>query len=272
MNARRVLCLCADDFGLSAGISRAIVRLAQTGRLQATSCLANAPQWRASAALLADLPGDVDVGLHFNLTEGEPSSAELRRVWPSLPPLPQLIVRAHLGRLPRAAIAFEFAAQWTAFHDAVGRAPAFVDGHQHVHHLPIVRDAWLDTLEPSRGPAVRNTGRVLGPGHAVKRWLIERTGGRTLGRRLAQRGIAHNAALLGVYDFGSTDYRSLMQGWLKTVPPEGALLFCHPGDADASVADAIAPARPREAAYLASAGFADDLAAAGVTLGRAWSR
>ena len=265
----RVLTLCADDFGMSAGVSRGIARLAASHRLSAISCLANAKQWRVNAPLLADLTTSIQVGLHFNLTEGEPCSGELKRIWPRLPALPKLIALAHLRALPRAALAAEFAAQWAAFSDIRGAEPAFVDGHQHVHHLPLVRDVVLAALDGER-TAVRNTGRVLGPGFAVKRALIAGTGGRALQRALARRGIAHNAALLGVYDFDSTDYRALMQQWLAALPSAGALLFCHPGDADASVPDAIASARVREAAYLASGAFSDDLAAANVTLGAAW--
>jgi len=71
-------------------------------------------------------------------------------------------------------------------------------------------------------PALRNTGRVLGPGFALKRWMIEHTGGRALARELAQRVIAHNPALLGAYDFADPDYASLMRRWLAELPPEGA--------------------------------------------------
>lgn len=266
----RRLTLCADDFGLSPGVNRGIARLAQAQRLNAVSCLVNGPHWRDGAALLRSFPASVEVGLHFNLTEGVPLSAALRSVWPRFPSLARLIALAHLHGLPQAAITAELAAQWAAFTEATGHPPAFIDGHQHVHHLPQVRDAVLAIVEatPQR-PMVRNTARVLGPGFAIKRALIAGTGGRALQRALVRRGIAHNSVLVGAYDFRASDYRALMQGWLARVPPEGALLFCHPGDADESgVVDAIAHARPREAAYLASVAFAADVAAAGVTLGK----
>jgi predicted glycoside hydrolase/deacetylase ChbG (UPF0249 family) len=270
--AARVLAVCADDFGLSPGISQGIARLAQAQRLTSISCLANATHWRHGAPLLKDLPPSVDVGLHFNLTEGEPLSRELRRVWPRLPSLPRLLVAAHLHALPRAAIEAEWLAQRSAFVDAVGGEPVFVDGHQHVHHLPLVRNILLEGLagmEPR--PAMRNTGRVLGPGFGFKRAVIAGTGGRRLQRALDERGLAHNAALLGVYDFAPGTYRRCMQGWLAAVPREGALLFCHPGAIDASgISDAIAAARAPEAAYLSGSEFADDLAAANVVLGRVW--
>jgi hypothetical protein len=49
------------------------------------------------------------------------------------------------------------------------------------------------------------------------------------------------------------------------------LLFCHPGDhLPGDPPDAIGAARERELAYLGSVAFDEDLAAAGVRLGRVW--
>lgn len=268
----RTVALCADDFGLGAGISSGIADLAQNGRLNATSCLVNAPAWRAEAPRLRDLPPSVQTGLHFNLSEGEPASAELRRIWPQLPSLPRLLMQAALRRLPEAALACEWRAQWEAFIAATGRTPDFIDGHQHVHHLPGVRDTVLEAAIAAGRP-VRNTGRVGGPGFGFKREVIERSGGRALERELCERGVAHNAVLAGVYDFGARDYRRLMRGWLAAAPAEGALLMCHPAaDAPDAIADPIAAARRREARYLRGEAFVDDLAAAGFSLGRAWQR
>ena len=269
-----MLAVCADDFGLSPAVSRGIAALAQQGRLNAISCLSSMPAWPASAPLLAALPAEVERGLHFNLSEGEPVSAELRALWPAMPPLPRLIALAHLRQLPLPAIAAEWRAQWQCFVAAAGAAPRFVDGHQHVHHLPGVRGIVLQAAADRPGLAVRSTGRVIGPGHALKRRLIEHTGGRALQRALRAGGIPHNAALVGAYDFVDPDYRRCVQRWLAALPDDGGLLFCHPAAADpgATTADPIAAARLREAAYLGSAAFADDLAAAGVSLGPAWQR
>ena len=268
----RVLALCADDFGLALGPSRAMARLAAARRLTAIACITNSPHWPDASGWLNGLPDTVDVGLHLNFTEGRPLSPSLARLWPALPSLPSLIVRAHLRRLPRAEIRHEVHAQLKAFIALHGKPPAFVDGHQHVHHLPVLRDMLLDMIEHVQPlPAVRSTARVIGPGSAVKRMLIECTGGRALGTELARREMAHNPALLGAYDFQARDYRALMQGWLAALPPEGGLLFCHPGEhAPGDPPDAIADARVRELRYLESDAFDQDLAAAGVKLGRVW--
>ena len=270
----RPLLLCADDFCLTRGIGGAIAGLVRAGRLGAFSCLSNGPAWAQDAVMVAGLRVTAQAGLHFNLTEGRPISAGLARLWPQLPSLPRLLIDAHLGRLPLPQIADELAAQWQAFVAASGNAPDYIDGHQHVHHLPGVRGLLLDWLARQPQPIpVRSTAAVAGPGFGFKRWVIERSGGRHLGRLLVQRGLPHNRLLLGAYGFEGA-YRPLMQAWLAQVPVAGALLFCHPGqpsaDATRDAPDAIAAARQRELAYLASDDFGADLGAAGVVLAPAW--
>jgi predicted glycoside hydrolase/deacetylase ChbG (UPF0249 family) len=267
----RVVAVCADDVGLVDGVAETVAALAAAGRVNAASCVTTAPAWRSAAAALRIARAPLALGLHFNLSEGAPLTRELRATWPAFPGLARVLAGAALGTLPVAAIAAEFRAQADAFADALGRAPEFVDGHQHVHALPGVRDAVLDAICAwPVAPAVRNTAHVSGPAAALKRRVIEASGGRALERALVARGVAHNAVLLGAYDFATTDYRSLVRRWLAAAPREGALLFCHPGRA--TTGDAIAAARQREADYLGSAEFVADLAAAGVTIGPAWAK
>ena len=282
---RRALMLCADDYGLSPGIDAAIAGLVRSGRLGAFSCLSNGPAWPQDAEAVAGLRSQAQAGLHFTLTEGRPLSPALARLWPQMPALPRLLVDAHLGRLPLGAVADELAAQWQAFVAASGAAPDYIDGHQHVHHLPGVRGLLLDWLQRQPRPTpVRSTARLAGPGYGFKRWVIEHSGGRALARALARRvqphRLPHNRLLLGAYDFAAADYGVLMRQWLAQVPEQGALLFCHPGRASdgapgvggacGDAPDPIAAARQRELAYLASADFPRDLAAAGVVLAPVW--
>lgn len=279
VTAPKTLAFCVDDIGLVDGAAETVAALASAGRICAASCVTTAGAWRsegAAVAVAATPAATFELGLHFNLTAGAPLSPDLGRVWPTLPGLERLIVLAHLGHLPLAALAIEFSAQRDAFADATGRPPRFVDGHQHVHHLPGIRELVLNALPAlaTRGeaPAIRNTGHVVGPGHGWKRMLIERTGGRALQRLLQERQLRHNSALLGVYDFRASDYRSLVRGWLAAAPASGGIVFCHPNHAAASADDPIGEARCREAVYLSSTAFADDLAEAGVSVGPAWRR
>jgi predicted glycoside hydrolase/deacetylase ChbG (UPF0249 family) len=258
----KALLLCADDYGLSEPVNRGIEQLAAAGRLTDVSCISNGPAWRSAAQRID--ARRTRLGLHLNLTEGQPLSPTLAALWPQLPPLPQLLVMAHTKRLPEEALWTEMVAQLAAFEHAAGRAPAHIDGHQHVHHLPQLRGLLLELMRSRKGLRARHTGHVQGPGFAVKRLLIEGTGGRALGRELESRRVAQNSTLFGVYDFAVRDYRGLVQRWLAALPAQGALLFCHPGEAAPD--DAIAPARARELAYFASDDFTADLAVAGVSL------
>ena len=101
----KTLALCADDFGQSPAIDAGILHLLAMRRLTAVSCLSTGAAWREDAPRLLQAAGAAQIGLHFNLTEGQPLAPSLASVWPKFPALGRLIVLAHLGRLPRAALA-----------------------------------------------------------------------------------------------------------------------------------------------------------------------
>jgi hypothetical protein len=253
------LCLCADDFGLDAAVDEAVIELVRCGRLQAVGCLVGAPGWAEGSRRLRAVRTDrVDVGLHLDFTQ-----------FPLLPgsrrPLPRLILAAITRRLDQLAVRREIAAQIARFERDMGRPPAFVDGHQHVHQLPIVRDALLALLasrDDGTRPWLRSTRRPepapRWPGRrwseVLKPWLIEALGARGLARLARRHGFAQNRSLLGVYAFpaGADGYAQRRAGWLA-VARDGDLLMCHPGrrtDAG-SASDPIADARVDEFEVLA---------------------
>mgnify|MGYP002352301407 CR=1 FL=1 len=262
MTSLRQLAVCADDYGLGPAIDRGILALAAQGRITALSCLVTPPRWADAGPALQDCA--IATGLHFNLTEGEPLSLALRSRWPRFPGLGALMAQAFLGRLP-AALADEFQAQLQRFVSVTGRAPDFMDGHQHVHALPGVRPIMLAAAQ-NLGLPLRSTGRVTGPGFAFKRHAIEACGGWALKAEMQAQRLPTVPALIGVYDFDpQADYRALVRGWLRTAP-DGALLFCHPALGEPDPGDAIAAARANEMAYLGSEAFALDLVEFGVRL------
>jgi predicted glycoside hydrolase/deacetylase ChbG (UPF0249 family) len=256
----RRLAVCADDYGLTAGIDEAVLQLAAAGRISATSCMTGAPRWREGAARLRELaPGRFDAGLHLDLTE-HPFDARLRQ------PLPQWIARGSLRLAPRAALRAEVERQLDAFEQAMNRPPAHVDGHQHVHQLPVVRDALLAALDArydgGARPWLRGTRRAAGE-PARKAWWIESLGGHAWARAAADRGYRLNTHLLGVYDFrGDADrYLVLLEDWIARCT-DGDLLMCHPArrTSGPDPIDPIAPARRNEHAALGGTAFAELLA------------
>jgi chitin disaccharide deacetylase len=269
MSARsRVLALCADDFGLSAPISTAITDLVQHHRLSSVSCITNAENFATAAASLYPHLEQVEVGLHFNLTEGQPLSPALAAHWPELPSVGRLILRAHMGAIPHAAIQHELEAQWQAFHTAFGKEPDFIDGHLHIHDLPIIRELVLEKARAQHNiPWVRNTGNIAGSEYNFKRIMIELTGGRALQWKMRELKLFSNSVLIGVYNFDVVDYRALMQGWLQQLPEKGGLILCHPGHIPPTeVTLSHGSARATEYRYFASDEFLQDLHAAQVQL------
>lgn len=254
------IALCIDDFGLHEGVNEATLRLAALGRVTAVSCMTGAPHWRAGAARLAAASTGIDVGLHLDLTE-YPLTPGLRMS------LPALVARSQARLLDPAPLRREIEAQLDAFEAGFGQAPAHVDGHQHVHQFPVVREALLAALRarsPRRRPWLRSTRQ---PGGSTgKSWLIERLGAQRFCQLAEANGFTHNAGLLGVYDFrgDAARYRALLAQWLARAG-EGDLLMCHPA-LSAPAHDAIATARLREYHVLASDALPCLLEAAGVQL------
>lgn len=247
--------ICADDFGQRPGVDAAVTSLAAAGRVTAVSCLSFAPWFERDLPAL--LSTGASVGLHLDLTEGLDGAPATG--------LGALILRSYLGRLDRRAVTARLEAQLDAFERAAGRAPAFVDGHRHVHQLPGIRPAVVDVLArryAGAPPLVRVT--VPRRWRGAKAALIAGLGGRGLERRLARRGLPRNADFAGVYGFDTRrPYRERARGWLRSLD-EGGLLMCHPGEPDGE-ADPIAPARAAELRYLASPAFEEDCSEAAVT-------
>ena len=227
ISARRVISVCVDDFGQHEGINRAALELADRRRVSAVSCLVDGPAWPSGAHALRTHPGGVETGLHLNFTEdfGQGGCHALAG----------LIARAYGRQLERARIRAAVERQFDRFEQAMGQLPDFVDGHQHVHQLPVIRDQLIAVMDQRYGAAVRPWVRLTLPADgcpsstAFKAWLIGRLGAKSL-RTLADRnGYPQSNHLVGVYgfDLSEADYLTEMKAWLACAR-DGDVLMCHP--------------------------------------------
>lgn len=261
------LILCADDYALAPGVSRAIRELAAAGRLNATSVMTPGPGLAVEAErLLAVAPSGFQIGLHVTLTGGlTPLTAPRFAMAEGISPL---LVRAHLRRLDRPAIEAEVEAQMQAFIVAFGRPPDFVDGHQHAHLLPAIRDVVVAATERhAPGAWIRQCGGPRGAGEGVKGRIIAALS-RGLRRTLARHHIPTNPAFSGAYDFRrAPDFAAIFPRFLKGLP-DGALVMVHPGHVDEALKgrDPVHEPREQESAYLAGDGFPRALSDAGFAL------
>lgn len=262
----RSIVLCADDYALSPEVDQAILNLARRARLSATTCMTTSPRWPAAAVALQPLRPELTVGLHFNLTEGHGGAVAARG-------LKRVIVDACARRPAPTVLRAQWRAQLDAFERAMGTPPDFIDGHQHVHQLPGIREALLAELQArypaGRMPWLRATvpaGRLAWQPKAA---LIALLGGRAATRLWRRAGMRCNPGFAGVYGFDAPDeaaYAARMARWLRALP-DGGLLMCHPATG-AAAGDPIGGQRTVEYAFFSSDAFPALLEAAHCTVRR----
>lgn len=271
---KKSIVLCADDYGQAWPISNAIIELMAEKRLSATSCIVTNPDWEVHALLLKKYQEKVSIGLHVNFTEGKPLSEIYRlKQGEEFISLGAMLKAAYLGRLDSKAVYAECEAQLLQFKNTLQFMPNFIDGHQHVHQFPIVREAILELYEryhlSTYATAIRISDakiNVTSLHKEFKKLLIKMTGALSLKKALQRKNIPFNATFAGIYDFDPTqNYRALFRQFL-TESGERGLIMCHPGHPSLGDADPIGPARVNEFAYFMSNQFLEDLAACQVVI------
>lgn len=262
------LIMTADDYAQSAEIDNGILQLIAMGRLTATSCLVLSPRWPQAANLLtAEVRANTDIGLHLDFTQFPHDLTH---------PLGALIVKSHLRMLPTAQVRLAIARQLDAFEDALGSPPDYVDGHQHVHQLPQIREALIEELSARyrhRLPWIRLARPPLNDG--FKALLIRSLGASALEKLALNNGFVCSKTLLGVYGFHATveEYAQHLAAWFSIAAQsqQPVALMCHPAMEAASIQqqeDAILPARFVEYAVLSNPKFDNMLINKGIQLVR----
>ena len=274
----RRIWLCADDYGLSPGVNRAIRDLIERGRLNATSVMVVGPAIGRDevSALQTAAAGSprCSIGLHVTLTAPfRPLTMHFQPLNGGMfLPFPKVLRAGLLRRLDPEIIHAELMVQLAAFNELFGRAPDFVDGHQHAQLFPQVRDAFLTAVKAAAPNAwVRQGGRnqPLAKRLGTPKALFLDILSAQFRRRASRANIAFNPGFAGAYDFSQQpDFSALMPQFLDGLP-EGGLIMCHPGFVDETLAslDPLTVQREREHAFLGGEHFPHLLAANKVTLG-----
>jgi predicted glycoside hydrolase/deacetylase ChbG (UPF0249 family) len=273
----RRIWLCADDYGLSPGVNRAIRELIERGRLNATSVMVVGPsigrdEVSALRAAAANSPRCA-IGLHVTVT------APFRPLTMYFQPLdggmfltfPKLLRAGLLRRLDPEIIHAELMVQFAAFSELFGRAPDFVDGHQHAQLFPRIRDAFLAAAKEAAPTAwVRQCGRnqPLARRLATPKALVLDILSAQFRGRASRANVVFNPGFAGAYDFSRrSDFAALMRQFLDGLPEDGVVM-CHPGFVDETLIglDPLTIQREREYAFLAGEEFSRLLSANKVRL------
>jgi hypothetical protein len=272
----RQIWLCADDYGISPAVSAAIRELIARRRINAASVMVVTPSFSGNeATALRDAAGaHAVIGLHLTLT------APFRPLTDFMPlrdaaflPLAGMAGRGLLRRLDSARLEAEIASQLAAFRAVFGRAPDYIDGHQHIQVFPQISDALLRVIKRAAPQAwLRQCGRTASARKSFsdpKGYILDGLSAR-LRRLAAKHDIRTNSAFAGTYSFRpQADFGKLFGEFLDGLPDRG-LVMCHPGKVDAHLRqlDPLTDLREREYAFFLDERFPQILAERGYTLAR----
>lgn len=256
--AGRRTILCADDYAMTEGVSAGIEELVALGRLSAVSAIVTGPHWPEHGRRLARLRDKVAIGLHLNLTLGAPLGP-LERLAPDgdLPPIAKITKWAALRQLDAGELQGEVARQLAHFSNVAGVPPDFLDGHQHVHALPVVRRAVIGAVTSQfprgrvlvRDPADRMPA-ILARGGATAKAAAVAALARGFGKAVRASGFPTNSGFAGYSAFDvRTPFAVEFERFFHR-PGRRHMVMCHPGHVDGELR-ALDPVTDRREAELA---------------------
>ena len=249
----RRLIVNADDFGLTAGVNRAIIEAHTHGIVTSATLMATGPAFEDAVRLAKQVPR-LSVGCHALLIDGEPAldGARLPTITSTRSGkarfrdgLKSFAARALTGRLDPIEIEAETTAQIRKIQSA-GITVSHVDSHKHTHLFPAVLRPVLRAAIACGVRAVRNpfgpskpltSGELLARPNLWTRYAEFRILHTLAGKfhdAAKWQGMAAPDGTLGVVVTGTLD-EELFRA-IAAIIPEGTWEFvCHPGYNDSDL-------------------------------------
>ena len=253
------LILNADDFGLTAGVNRAILELHRAGVLTSTSLMSRAAATDEAIEMARATPS-LGVGCHVVLVDGEPVLSPTRDV-PNLADPNSGRFRPSLSGLLRWLYGFdrssvsthkvvdreieaETTAQINLLH-ANGLRLTHIDTHKHAHMFPAVLRPVLRAARAAGIRVVRNpfepawSRRATHGAPWIRRAEVRllRLLEPTFRRIVAEEGLATTDGAIGVLATGILDSK-VVSSLLQSLPAGTWELVTHPGYNDSDLAQA----------------------------------
>ena len=254
----RKLIVNADDFGLTAGVNRAIVETHAGGVVSSTTLMASGGAFEDAVTAARSAP-NLSVGCHVVLANGTPvlpqdavdtllaiRSAEPEKFYTSLS---AFAARAMLGGFDRDQLVAEVTAQIRKLQSA-GVQVTHLDTHKHAHIFPEILTALLRAARICGVRAIRNpfvplkampARQFKGKRDLWKRYgqvrMLHTFSGQFL-QRTRRAGLLTPDGVVGVIETGSGEnsgYSSLLRQTLASLPEGTWEWVCHPGYNDADL-------------------------------------
>jgi chitin disaccharide deacetylase len=271
----------ADDFGMSRGITDAIIAAHRYGFLTSASLMANMPAAEYAVSRALAFPS-LAVGAHLNICQGRPilPASEVQTLVATggnFHPPREMARRLWMRRVAPFEIEREFRAQLRWIKQR-GVVPSHADSHHHMHIYPAAAGAFVRALK-AEGVACARACRCVewpkrnavgGPygGGAFRRVFVQ------VYRSILERSVFRDTV--------SPDYRvvvlssraiggALHKRWsaaLQALPPGISEIACHPGlfEPGFSENDAIRVQREEELLCLTNRDLHDLIARRGIQL------
>lgn len=277
----RRLIVNADDFGLTAGVNRAIVETHAQGIVTSATLMASG---LAFSEALQFAPATLSVGCHVVLVDGNPVldpheiptltntavGGEFERS------ITSFAARALRGQIAASDVEAEATAQIRKLQSA-GVQVTHIDTHKHTHIFPQVLRPLLRAAQACGVRAIRNPFGKVGwsviashPGLWKRYWETQALSifAAKFRRAVSEAGMVTPDGILGVVLTGSLDER-IFRLVLESIPQGTWELVCHPGYQDADldkIRTRLRHSREVELRLLTSAAARQILAQRGVQL------
>jgi chitin disaccharide deacetylase len=237
----------ADDFGLTAGVNRAIIELHAAEVLTSATMMAQAPATEQAVEMARAMPS-LGVGCHVILVDGAPALGSA--AVPSLvdrengsfhSTLGSFVQRLFTGRIRPKEIEAEAAAQ-IALLQSFGLRLTHVDTHKHTHMFPAVLRPLLRAARAAGINSVRNPFEPLwsldvtpnAPDLRRLQVVLLRRFEPAFRRIVAEENFTTTDGAIGVLATGTIDIATVIAMLLAM--PEGTFeLVSHPGYKDADL-------------------------------------
>ena len=266
-NNSKNISVCADDFGITKKVNIAIINLAELNKISEISCIfVNNKHYDNQS--IEKISSKVDFGLHITLTDFRPNtnpSSLLNNKYKFIS-LKQLYLKTLFNKSEIINdIRKEINSQFDLFCETMGFLPKFIDGHQHVHQLPLINYLIFELINKKYKnnhfrPWVRScydtTNNILSRKFILKS-LILKFFSKSVKKLSLENNIKTNIGFSGIYNFViKKNFEEIFINFLNKTK-NGHLIMVHPGISDNELEklDSVTFTRNLEYEFLKSDNF-----------------